>query len=217
MATEFPDDRTMPLDLRIAREVQALASEFSGIFSYESVYRYVQESLDSLSNVRLTDYVHLFAGRFARERLRSLAQTRGLMAKEVPQILFLCIHNAGRSQMAAALAAHLAGHSVMVMSAGSTPGEEVNQAAVQALAEVGIDISREFPKPLTDEVVGAADVVVTMGCGDACPIYPGKRYQDWEVPDPAGQPLEVVQGIRDNIRRRVEVLLAELKVGSGVG
>ena len=139
------------------------------------------------------------------------------MAKEVPQILFLCTHNSGRSQMAAAFAAQLAGDSVMVMSAGSTPGEEVNQAAIEAMAEVGIDISREFPKPLTDEVVGAADVVVTMGCGDACPVYPGKRYLDWAVPDPAGQPLEVVRGIRDDIRRRVEALLAELRVGSGVG
>jgi protein-tyrosine-phosphatase len=178
----------MPLDLRIAREVQALASEFSGIFSYEAVYRYVHESLDSLTNVRLTDYLHIFAGRFTRDRLRALARTQGLMARGVPQVLFLCTHNAGRSQMAAAFAAHLAGDSMMVLSAGSTPDEEVNQAAVQAMAEVDIDISREFPKPMTDEVVSAADVVITMGCGDACPIYPGKRYQDWEVPDPAGRP-----------------------------
>jgi arsenate reductase len=217
MAIEFADDRTMPLDLRIAREVQALASEFSGIFNYETIQRYIHESLDSLSNVRLTDYVHLFAGRFARDRLRALARTQGLMTKEVPQVLFLCTHNAGRSQMAAAFAAHLAGNSVTVLSAGSTPGEEVNQAAVQAMAEVGIDTSREFPKPMTDEVVGAADVVITMGCGDACPIYPGKRYQDWEVADPAGQSLEVVRSIRDDIRQRVEALLAELRVGSGVG
>jgi arsenate reductase len=207
MPTEFPDDRTMPLDLRIAREVQTLASEFSGVFNYETVYRHVHESLDQLSNVRLTDYVHLFAGRFARDRLRALARTQGLIARGVPQILFLCTHNAGRSQMAAAFAAHLAGDAVTVLSAGSTPGEEVNQAAIQAMAEVGgMDISREFPKPMTDEVVGAA-----------CPIYPGKRYQDWEVADPAGQPLEVVRAIRDDIRRRVELLLAELRVGSGVG
>jgi arsenate reductase len=117
--------------------------------------------------------------------------------------------------MAAALAAHLAGDSVMVMSAGSTPGEEVNQAAVEAMAEVGIDISREFPKPLTDEVVGAADVVVTMGCGDACPIYPGKRYIDWQTEDPAGQPIEAVRRIRDDIRGRIAELLGELAITGG--
>jgi arsenate reductase len=126
MATDFGDDRTMPLDLRMAREGQALASEFSGMFSYETVYRYVHESLDSLSNVRLTDYVHIFAGRFARDRLRALARTQGLLARGVPQVLFLCTHNAGRSQMAAAFTAHLAGNSVTVLSAGSIPGEEVN-------------------------------------------------------------------------------------------
>ena len=217
MTTGPLDHRQVSLDQRIQREVQVLASEFSGVFSYETIRRYVQESLDSLSNVRLTDYVHIFAGRFAKERLHSLAHIQRLLAGDVPIVLFLCTHNAGRSQMAAAFTAHLAGDRVMVMSGGSAPGEEVNQAAIEAMSEVGIDISREFPKPMTDEVVGAADVVVTMGCGDACPIYPGKRYQDWAVADPAGQPLEVVRAIRDDIRRRVEALLAELKAGIGVG
>jgi len=130
--------------------------------------------------------------------------------KTVPEVLFVCVHNAGRSQMAAALLDHLARGRVHVRSAGSTPAEEINPAVVDAMAERGIDISKEFPKPLTDEVVRAADVVVTMGCGDACPVYPGKRYLDWELPDPAGKPLEDVRLIRDEIERRVTGLLSEL-------
>ncbi len=132
---------------------------------------------------------------------------------EVPEVLFVCVHNAGRSQMAAALLDHHAGGSVHVRSAGSTPADEVNPSVVAAMQELGLDLSREFPKPLTDEHVRAADVVVTMGCGDACPIYPGKRYLDWELPDPAGKSLEEVRPIRDEIDRRVRELLAEM--GSG--
>jgi arsenate reductase len=128
----------------------------------------------------------------------------------VPEVLFVCVHNAGRSQMAAALLDHRAGGHVRVRSAGSAPGDRINPAVVGAMDELGIDLSREFPKPLTDESVRAADVVVTMGCGDACPIYPGKRYEDWELDDPAGQPVEVVRRIRDDIDTRVQQLLAEL-------
>ena len=129
---------------------------------------------------------------------------------EVPEVLFVCVHNAGRSQMAAALLDHHAGGRVRVCSAGSTPADEINPSVVTAMQELGLDLSREFPKPLTDEYVQAADVVVTMGCGDACPIYPGKRYLDWELPDPAGKSLEEVRPIRDEIDRRVRELLAEL-------
>jgi protein-tyrosine-phosphatase len=132
----------------------------------------------------------------------------------VPGVFFLCVHNAGRSQMAAGWTRHLAGDAVMVWSGGSEPVSEVNPAAVAAMAEVGVDITDEFPKPWTDEVVRAADVVVTMGCGDACPVYPGTRYEDWELEDPAGADLEAVRPIRDEIRRRVEVLLASLEVES---
>jgi len=128
----------------------------------------------------------------------------------VPEVLFVCVHNAGRSQMAAALLDHRAGGHVRVRSAGSATGDRINPAVVGAMDELGIDLSREFPKPLTDESVRAADVVVTMGCGDACPIYPGKRYEDWELQDPAGQPVEVVRRIRDEIDIRVRRLLAEL-------
>ena len=124
-----------------------------------------------------------------------------------PDILFLCIHNAGRSQMAAAFAVHLGGGRVSVRSAGSAPADEINPCVVEAMAELGLDLSQEFPKPFTDEFVRAADVVITMGCGDACQIYPGKRYEDWDVADPADQPIDVVRRIRDDIRTRVERLL----------
>ena len=127
-----------------------------------------------------------------------------------PEVLFVCVHNAGRSQMAAALLDHYAEGRVHVRSAGSTPADRINPAVLEAMAEVGIDISKEFPKPLTDDAVRAADAVITMGCGDACPFYPGKRYLDWELPDPAGRPLADVRPIRDEIDRRVRGLLEEL-------
>ena len=133
----------------------------------------------------------------------------------IPAVLFLCVHNAGRSQMAAGWLRHLAGDRVTVWSGGSEPASQINPSAVAAMAEVGIDIAEERPKPWTDEVVRAADVVVTMGCGDACPLYPGKRYEDWELADPAGQDVAAVRPIRDEIRRRVETLLASLTVASG--
>jgi protein-tyrosine-phosphatase len=129
---------------------------------------------------------------------------------DVPEVLFVCVHNAGRSQMAAALLDHYANGQVLVRSAGSDPAKRLNPAVVAAMAEVGIDLSRALPKPLTDPAVRAADVVITMGCGDACPIYPGKRYEDWQLQDPAGQPVEVVRDIRDQIDSRVRQLLAEL-------
>jgi arsenate reductase (thioredoxin) len=129
---------------------------------------------------------------------------------DVPEVLFVCVHNAGRSQMAAALLDRHAKGKVMVRSAGSDPADRLNPAVVAAMAEVGIDLSKEFPKPLTDQAVRAADVVITMGCGDACPIYPGKRYEDWQLQDPAGQPIQVVRGIRDDIDRRVRQLLTDL-------
>jgi arsenate reductase len=128
----------------------------------------------------------------------------------VPEVLFVCVHNAGRSQMAAGLLAQKAGDRVRVSSAGSMPADEVNPAVVRAMAEVGVDLSREFPKRLTTDAVQAADVVITMGCGDACPIFPGRRYLDWELPDPSGLSVDDVRPIRDEIDRRVSALLAEL-------
>jgi arsenate reductase (thioredoxin) len=131
-----------------------------------------------------------------------------------PTVLFVCVHNAGRSQMALGWFNHLAGGAAVALSGGSEPGPAVNPVAVEAMAEVGIDIAKEFPKPWTDEAVRAADVVVTMGCGDACPFYPGKRYEDWVLDDPHGQGIDAVRPIRDEIERRVRTLLAELGVST---
>ena len=133
----------------------------------------------------------------------------------VPYVLFVCVHNAGRSQMAAALLDHEAAGRVRVTSAGSAPASEINPAVVRAMAEVGLDLSRELPKPLTGDQVQAADLVITMGCGDACPVFPGKRYLDWDLPDPAGLPLDQVRPIRDDIQRRVRRLLTELGAAAG--
>jgi arsenate reductase (thioredoxin) len=130
--------------------------------------------------------------------------------RAVPEVLFVCVHNAGRSQMAAALLDRAAAGRVTVRSAGSEPADRINPRVVTAMEEIGLDVSREFPKPLTDDAVRAADVVVTMGCGDACPIYPGKRYEDWELEDPAGADLDGVRRIRDEMARRVERLVDEL-------
>jgi protein-tyrosine-phosphatase len=139
------------------------------------------------------------------------------MASGKPEVLFVCVHNAGRSQLAAALLHHHAEGRVIVRSAGSAPAGTINPAVVAVLAELGLDLSREFPKPLTGDAVRAADVVITMGCGDACPIYPGKRYLDWELDDPAGKTVEQVRPIRDEIDRRVTALLAELVPAEGIG
>ena len=132
------------------------------------------------------------------------------MTQDAPEVLFVCVHNAGRSQMAAGLVKLRSGGRVHVRSAGSAPGETINPAVVEVMSELGMNLSEEFPKPLTDEVVRAADVVITMGCGDACPIYPGKRYEDWQLDDPAGQDLETVRRIRDEIDARVQRLISEL-------
>jgi arsenate reductase len=139
-----------------------------------------------------------------------MTHSQGASVSDVPEVLFVCVHNAGRSQAAAALTDHHAGGRVRVRSAGSAPADEINPAIVAVLAERDLDISKEFPKPLTDEAVRAADVVITMGCGDACPIYPGKRYLDWDLDDPAGKQIDEVRPIVDEIERRVQALLAEL-------
>jgi arsenate reductase (thioredoxin) len=137
--------------------------------------------------------------------------------EEIPEVLFVCVHNAGRSQMAAAMLDSLAGGRVHVRSAGTAPADEIHANVRRAMDEIGLDVSREFPKPITDEVVRAADVVITMGCGDACPIYPGKRYEDWELEDPAGQPIEKVREIRAAIKTRIQSLLQDLLNQQGAG
>lgn len=195
---------------RLRAVTRRLSQELAGVYGPETIDRFLRESLDQLVTARIPNYVPVLVERFARERLRALAQAEGRIVKDVPEVLFVCVHNAGRSQMAAALLDHHGGGRVHVRSAGSAPAEVVNPAVVAAMEEVGLDLSKEFPKPLTDEVVRAADVVITMGCGDACPVYPGKRYLDWELADPAGKSLEDVRPIRDEIERRVRALLAEL-------
>jgi protein-tyrosine-phosphatase len=133
-----------------------------------------------------------------------------LIPIDMPEVLFVCVHNAGRSQMAAGLLELRSGGRIRVRSAGSAPADEINPAVVAAMKEIGVDLGEEFPKPITDDVVRAADVVITMGCGDACPIFPGKRYEDWALDDPAEKDLETVRRIRDEIDRHVQVLVAEL-------
>jgi protein-tyrosine-phosphatase len=181
------------------------------VFSTQTVERYVFESYAALRRTSVVD-LHLpaLARRFAADRLRALAQAEGFVAKEVPEVLFLCVHNSGRSQMGAALLAKHADGRVHVRSAGSMPGNAINPAVLEVMAELGVDLGQEFPKPLTDDVVAAADVVVSMGCGDACAIYPGKRYLDWTLEDPHGQSLDVVRRIRDDIDQRVQTLLTAL-------
>ena len=195
----------------VERAAEALQREFVGIFSQETIARYILESTDLLAgNARINVFVPVLVHRFTRERLKALGQAEGAITKEQPEVLFVCVHNAGRSQMAAGLVKLRSEGRIHVRSAGSAPGEEINPAAVEAMEEIGVDMSEEFPKPLTDEVVRAADVVITMGCGDACPIYPGKRYEDWELDDPAGQDLEAVRRIRGEIDERVRTLVDEL-------
>jgi arsenate reductase len=194
----------------IGRAAERLAEEFAGIFSQETIARYMAESTDLLGEAKINVFVPVLAHRFARERLKALAQAEGIVDKEQPEVLFVCVHNAGRSQMAAGLLKLRSHGRINVRSAGSAPGEEINPSAVAALEELGVDMAEAFPKPLTDEVVRAADVVITMGCGDACPIYPGKKYEDWELDDPEGQDLETVRRIRDEIDDRVQKLIAEL-------
>ncbi len=182
-----------------------LAGNFRGVFSEETVARCVEDSYERIGDRPTVgpNFMPIFIERFARERLDAVAQNEGIVAKALPQVLFVCEHNAGRSQMAAALMHELSSGAVSVRSAGTHPTEKINPVVVEAMNEVGVDVKMEFPKPLTAEVVQAADVVVTLGCGDSCPVYPGKRYQDWAIADPAGQPLEAVRKIRYDIHHHV--------------
>jgi arsenate reductase (thioredoxin) len=192
-----------------------LQDKFEGIFGPETIERYINDSLDQLlPNSQVMSFVPIFVERFARDRLRALAKVEGKVIIDKPSVMFLCVHNAGRSQMASGWLRHLAGDRVEVFSGGSEPAGSVNSAALEAMAEVGVDIRTEFPKPWTDEIVRSADVVVTMGCGDACPVFPGKRYEDWVLDDPAGKDLDTVRAIRDEIRGRVEHLLAEMELAA---
>lgn len=204
---------TPPLDTQVLQHTaDDLARKYEGIFSPETIERYVFESYTTLSRTaRIRDHLAILAERFAADRLRALALAQGKIDTTVPQVLFVCVHNVGRSQIASALLAHYAGDRVEVRSAGSLPGSEVHPLVIDALAERHIDLSGAFPKPLTDDVVRAADYVITMGCGDACPIYPGKRYLDWELADPAEETPERIREIVDQIDDRVRALWTEIQ------
>jgi protein-tyrosine-phosphatase len=211
--TDTEPARFLTIDQQLSLRTAAarLGGEFEGVFGTETIELFLTSSYDQFATRASTEqFLPLLAERFARQRLKALARVEGKADAGVPIVLFLCVHNAGRSQMALGWFNRLAGDRAVAWSGGSEPGEEVNPAAVAAMAEVGIDIAKEFPKPWTEEIVQAADVVITMGCGDACPLYPGKRYEDWELDDPAGKGIEAVRPIRDEIEGRVRALLDSL-------
>jgi arsenate reductase (thioredoxin) len=209
------DGTPLSIDQQLAMRTAAanLREQFTGVFGVETIEAFLTSSYDQFADqASVAAFLPLLAERFARQRLQALARVEGRSGDGRPIVLFLCVHNAGRSQMAMGFFQHLAGDNAVAWSGGSEPGSEVNPSAVAAMAERGIDISAEFPKPWTEEIVRAADVVVTMGCGDACPVYPGKRYLDWELDDPAGKSVEGVRPVRDEIERRVRELLTSLRV-----
>ena len=188
-----------------------LSDRFAGIFAVETVERYVFESYTALARTaKITTYLPATTEHFASDRLNALAKSKDAVASEMPEVLFVCVQNAGRSQMAAALLTVEAKGRIKVRSAGSLPASELDPAVMTAMTEMGLDLSQNYPKPLTDDVVRASDVVITMGCGDSCPINPGKRYEHWDLPDPADQPLETVRDIRDQIHDKVKTLTASL-------
>jgi arsenate reductase (thioredoxin) len=211
----MPDLDSLTPDQQLALKIaaKALREEFGGIFGVETIELFLQTSYDQFADrATVVHFLPVIAEKFARQRLKALAKVEGKHDDGVPIVLFLCTHNAGRSQMALGWFNQLAGGRAIAWSGGSEPGVEINPAAVEAMAEVGIDITGEYPKPWTDEILRAADVVVTMGCGDACPIFPGKRYEDWELTDPAGLTVDAVRPIRDELSTRVRALLADLDV-----
>lgn len=193
--------------------VDRLMAEFGDRFDRSTVETFVTSAYEKLAtNASTPGFLPLLSERFARQQMQAVVRVAETSTTKTPAVLFLCVHNAGRSQMALGWFNHLAGERAVAWSGGSEPGSEINPSAVAAMAEVGIDVTGEFPKPWTDEIVRAADVVVTMGCGDACPFYPGKRYEDWALEDPAGQGVEAVRPIRDEIRERVAELLKSLDI-----
>lgn len=190
-----------------------LAYSFDGVFSNAEIIDAVARAQEALEpNATVTKFLPVLIKRYATELLSAEAQADGRTAKAVPELLFVCVQNAGRSQIAAALASHLAPGRVHVRSAGSRPSGELNPLAVEVLAERGIELTDAYPKPLSDSVLHAADIIITMGCGDTCPVFPGKRYEDWEVADPDGKTIDQVRDIRDDIQARITDLLRDLNL-----
>jgi arsenate reductase (thioredoxin) len=211
--TGHPDELSIDQQLALHTAATRLAREFEGVYGSETIERFLSTSYDQFAaRSTVPHFLPLLAERFARQRLTAQARIEGLRDDGRPIALFLCVHNAGRSQIALGFFQHLAGDRAIGWSGGSEPGTEINPAAVAAMRERGIDITGEYPKPWTDEVVRAADVIITMGCGDACPIFPGKRYEDWTLDDPDGKTVDEVRPIRDEIEHRVRQLLDELQV-----
>jgi protein-tyrosine-phosphatase len=197
----------------LGRVASDLHDRYRGVFGIETVEALVMDSYHELaSRATVTKWLVIGAERFAGERLDALVHAEDHAAKKVPAVLFLCVHNAGRSQMALGWFTRLAGDRAVAWSGGSEPESEINEGAVAAMAEVGIDLSRQFPKPWTSEFMRAADVVVTMGCGDACPLVPGKHYEDWELDDPSGKSVDEIRPIRDEIRQHVIELMNRLGI-----
>lgn len=206
-------DLSIDQQLALRTAASNLRHEFTDVFGTETIERFLHSSYDQFAGrAAVLNFLPLLAERFARQRLRALAKVEGLSHDGRATVLFLCTHNAGRSQMALGFFQHLAGDQAVAWSGGSEPGDAINPAAIAAMSERGIDITGEYPKPWTDEIVRAADVVITMGCGDACPVFPGKRYEEWILEDPAGLGVESVRPIRDEIEQRVYRLLAELNI-----
>ncbi|MFJ2837408.1 arsenate reductase ArsC [Nocardia sp. NPDC087230] len=204
-------DLTIDQQLALAAAATHLQREFDGAFGVETIERFLHSSYDRFAGrATVINFLPLLAERFARQRLHALARVEGKAHTGTPTVLFLCTHNAGRSQMALGFFNHLAGDRAVAWSGGSEPGDAINPATIAAMAEVGIDITAEFPKPWTEEIIQAADVVITMGCGDACPLYPGRRYEEWDLDDPAHLDVAAIRPIRDEIETRVRHLLAEL-------
>jgi len=213
MSTTSHDEFTIEQQHALLTAAVRLQRAFDGVFSAQTIERFLRSSYDQFAGrATVVNFLPLLAERFARQRLDALARVEGKVSDGKPVVLFLCVHNAGRSQMALGFFEQLAGDNAVAWSGGSEPGETVNPSAITAMAERGIDISHEYPKPWTDEIVRAADVVITMGCGDACPIFPGKRYDDWVLDDPADLDPDGVRRVRDEIERRVRALLVGLQV-----
>jgi len=213
MSTTPVSELSIDQQLALRTAAAKLSDEFAEIYGPETIERFLHSSYDQFANQSsIVQFLPLLAERFARQRLHALAKVEGKRHDGKPVALFLCVHNAGRSQMALGFFQHLAGDKAVGWSGGSEPVISINPAAIEAMAERGIDITGEYPKPWTDEVVRAADVIVTMGCGDACPIFPGIRYENWDLDDPAGLTVADVRPIRDEIERRVRQLLDEMGV-----
>ncbi|MHA7248424.1 arsenate-mycothiol transferase ArsC [Arthrobacter tecti] len=199
----------------IHRIADQLSHRFAANFSSATVHRYVADTYFLLRDrARVTRFLASQTSRFATDRLSALASARGVALRPVPEVLFVCVLNGGRSQIAASVLKHLAGDRIHVRSAGSAPGDLIDPQVIELLDEVGVSVTGEYPKPLTDEIVQASDFVVTMGCGDACPVYPGRQYIDWAIEDPVGRSAEDVRRIRDDVWARVEALLPQLGIDS---